>query len=72
LGLAVAENDLVDSHDGASFSGAPPSPAALLVRQGNGGTELCSGRNRSAQLPLKDASCAIAVRAFCGGMRRTL
>src|SRR5258705_10497322 len=33
--------------------------------------ELCSGRKRSAQLPPKNASCAIAVRAVCGGMRRT-
>src|SRR5205807_8918710 len=61
-GITVVEAGLLPS----------PSPVALLMRQRKGGSELCSGRMRSAQLPLKDASCATAVRAFCGGMRRTL
>jgi hypothetical protein len=72
LGLAVAESDLVDSHGGASFSRAPPSPAALLVRQGNGGASSTPAEKRSAQLPPKNASCVIAVRAVCGGIKRTL
>jgi hypothetical protein len=54
LGLAVAESDLVDSHGGASFSRAPPSPAALLVRQGNGGASSNSGRKEERSVAAQE------------------
>ena len=63
LGLAVAESDLVDSHGGTSFSRAPPSLAALLVRQGKGVSELCSGRKRRE---LSRRSSMRAARPRCG------